>query len=143
MALALLWAGVAAAAESGLDQVRAEPNLERRSKLAMDNATSALKAAREAYAAGDTAGTIAKAAEIEQSVDLAYVSLTQTGKNARKSPRWFKYAEVETRELTRKLEDFQQQMSYGDRASFDQAKAKIQQVHDDLLTELMEGKKKK
>ena len=34
-------------------------------------------------------------------------------------------------------------MNFSDRAAFDKAKAKVQQVHDDLLTGLMEGKKKK
>lgn len=92
--MALVLASVASAQ---LDQARAEPNLEKRSKLALDNAVVALKAAREAYRSGDTAGANAKAEEIEESVDLAYTSLTQTGKNPRKSPRWFKHAEMETR----------------------------------------------
>ena len=138
--LILAMAGVARA---DLDQVRAEPNLEKRSKLALDNASTALKDAREAYNAGDLTAAAAKVDEIEQSVGLAFTSLVQTGKNPRKSPRWFKQAEVETRQLGRRLEDFQQQMSFSDRTILDKARAKVQQVHDDLLTGLMEGKKKK
>jgi len=50
---------------------------------------------------------------------------------------------METRELGRKLEDLQREMSYNDRPAFDKAKAKVQQVHDDLLRGLMEGKKRR
>ena len=132
-----------AAAQAELDQARAEPNLEKRSKLAMDNATAALKGAREAYRAGNSADTANKVKEVEESVNLAYSSLTETGKNPRKSPKYFKQAEMATRELTRKLDDFQHEMSYNDRASLDPVRAKVQQVHDDLLTGLMEGRKKK
>ncbi|MBZ5577432.1 MAG: hypothetical protein LAP40_12800 [Acidobacteriia bacterium] len=140
--LLLILAG-AALAFDGLDEARAEPNLERRSKLALDNAVAALKAAREAYAAGDTAQTEKQGGAIEESVDLAYASLLETGKNPRKSPRWFKHAEMETRELLRKVEDFQHQMGYNDRPLFDRVKAKLQQVHEDLLMGLMEGRKHK
>jgi len=142
LALALTLAG-AAAASTELDAVRAEANLEKRSKLALDNAASALRSAREAYQAGDTATVTAKTDEIGESVDLAYNSLTETGKNPRKSPKWFKHAEMETRELTRRLEDFAQQMNYNDRAILDKIRARIEQVHDELLTGLMEGRKKK
>lgn len=133
----------AGAASAQTDGARAEPNLEKRSKLALDEAAAALKEARTAYQAGETATVAAKAQQIEESVDLAYMSLVATGKNPRKSPRWFKHAEMETRELSRRLEDFQQQMGYNDRGVLDKAKAKVQQVHDDLLTGLMEGKRKK
>lgn len=142
LALVLTLAG-GAAASTELDAVRAEANLEKRSKLALDNAASALRSAREAYQAGDTATVTAKTDEIGESVDLAYNSLTETGKNPRKSPKWFKHAEMETRELTRRLEDFAQQMNYNDRAILDKIRARIEQVHDELLTGLMEGRKKK
>lgn len=142
LALALTLAG-GAAASTELDAVRAEANLEKRSKLALDNAASALRSAREAYQAGDTATVTVKTDEIGESVDLAYNSLTETGKNPRKSPKWFKHAEMETRELTRRLEDFAQQMNYNDRAILDKIRARVEQVHDELLTGLMEGRKKK
>lgn len=142
LALALTLAG-GAAASTELDAARAEANLEKRSKLALDNAASALRSAREAYQAGDTTTVTAKTDEIGESVDLAYNSLTETGKNPRKSPKWFKHAEMETRELTRRLEDFAQQMNYNDRAILDKIRARVEQVHDELLTGLMEGRKKK
>ena len=47
------------------------------------------------------------------------------------------------RDLLRKLDGFQQQMSFSDRPLLDKVKATVQQVHDDLLQGLMQGKKKK
>jgi len=136
-----LWGAGAARAE--LEQVRREPNLEKRSKLALENADAALKAARETYRAGDTADTTTKVNEIIESVDLAYSSLSETGKNPRKSPKYFKQAEMQTRELSRKLDDFQHEMSYTDRPSLDKVRLRVQEVHDELLTGLMEGRKKR
>ena len=120
----------------------AEHDLGRRSKLALDNAGAALKAAREAYQQGDSKALAVSAKEIQESVDLAWDSLESTGKNPRKNPRWFKQAEIETRNLLKKLETLQHDMGFEDRPVLDKAKARLQKVHDDLLTGLMEGKAK-
>jgi hypothetical protein len=120
----------------------AEHDLGKRSKLALENAGAALKTAREAYQLGDNPRVTAAAREFQESVDLAWDSLESTGKNPRKSPRWFKQAEIETRNLLKKLETLQHDMSFEDRAVLDNAKARLQKVHDDLLTGLMEGKSK-
>jgi hypothetical protein len=125
-----------------LKRAMAEPNLEKRSKLALDNARSAYQAAREAYQKGELEQVQAFANEIEESVGLAYQSLEQTGKNPRQNPRYFKSAEQETSQLVRRIDGFQQEMSYTERPMLDKAKARVQQVHDDLLLGLMEGKKK-
>jgi hypothetical protein len=125
-----------------LKRAQAETNLEKRSQLAMDNAAAQYQAARAAYDKGDTGQTAAAIAEIVESVDLADTSLRQTGKDPRKSSKWFKKAEMETRDLVRKLESFQQMMGYDDRPLLDKVKARVQQVHDDLLLGIMEGKHK-
>jgi hypothetical protein len=135
----LLLAGVVRA---DLGPAKAEPNLEKRSKLALDNAEQALKAARQEYAKGDDARVAALATEIRESVELAGASLQETGKNPRKSPKWFKRAEIETRDLLRRLDAFQQEMSMADRGVLDPVKAKVQQVHEELLLGVMEGKRK-
>ena len=125
-----------------LKQAQAEPNLEKRSKLALDNAITVLQAARHAYRDGDNEKAAALTAEVQESVELAFASLQQTNKDPRRSPRWFKSAEMATRDLLRKIESFQQDMSFADRPMLDKVKEKTQQVHDDLLLGLMEGKKK-
>jgi hypothetical protein len=138
-AILLLWAG---SVRATLDEARAEPNLEKRSVLALDNAVAALKEVRSAYNASDLPKAKEKAQEIEESVDLAYTSLEMTGKDPRRSPRWFKRAEMECNELLRSIDTLQHDMSFEDRPILDKTKGKVQQVHDDLLTGLMGGKRK-
>ena len=125
-----------------LKKALAETNLEKRSKLALDNALVAYQMAREAYTKGENEQLNVCVAEILESVDLAAASLEQTGKDPRKHPGYFKRAEIETRDLERRLEGFQQEMSYTERPLLDKVKARVQQVHDELLLGLMEGKRK-
>jgi hypothetical protein len=140
-ALAIVLVG-SASLRADLKRAMAEPNLEKRSQMAMDNAIAAYQAARAAYDKGETGQTEAAIAEIVESVDLADASLRQTGKDPRKSSKWFKKAEMETRDLVRKLESFQQMMSFDERPMLDKVKSRVQQVHDDLLLGIMEGKHK-
>lgn len=139
LALALMPAGLLRA---DLKAALAEHDLGKRSKLALDNAATALKAARDAYEKGESEKLAAAAGEIEESVDLAEVSLKSTGKNPRNSPKWFKQAEIAIRGLLKKMETFERDMSFTDRAVLDKAKARTLQVHDELLLGLMEGKPK-
>ena len=139
--LMLLAAG-AAPLRADLAQVKAEPNLEKRSKLALDYAEQTLKEARAAYAGGDSAKAAALIARVRGAVELAEQSLKETGKNPRRSPKYFKKAEIETRALLKRIEAFQDEMYVSDRPTLDPLRAKVQQVHDDLLMGIMEGKRK-
>ena len=125
-----------------LAQVRAEPNLEKRSRAALDLAEKSLRASRQAYADGDLEKTAALLDEMEQSVDLAETSLKETHKDPIKSPKHFKYAEIKTVDLLRKLEAYSQDMSVLDRPMVEKAKEKVQEVHDRLLHGIMTGKRK-
>jgi len=125
-----------------LKRAMAEPNLEKRSGLALENAAAALKLAHAAYDKGDNDEVAKDAAEVLESVDLAARSLAESGKNPRRSD-WFKKAEISTRALARRIQDFQDQMSYFDRPLLDKVKARVQQVHEELLLGVMEGKKKR
>jgi hypothetical protein len=125
-----------------LKRALAEPNLEKRAQLALENASAAYQTAKGAYDKGDNDEVAAAAKEIRESVDLAYASLQQTNKDPRKSPKWFKKAEIETRDLLRKLDSFQQDMSFSDRPLLEQTKSRVQQVHEELLLGLMEGRRK-
>ena len=125
-----------------LKAAMAEQDLGKRSKLALDNAAVALKAAREAYNQGDKEKATGATAEFVASIDLASESLKATGKNPRKSPKWFKQAEIATRDLIKKLDTFQRDMMFEDRPALDKAKSRTQEVHDELLLGLMEGKRK-
>src|SRR5258706_7875668 len=77
-----------------LATIRQEPNRERRSQLALDNANTALDAARRGYQAGDLHTAEAALDEVGEFVDLAYQSLPDSGKTARRNPGLYKRAEL-------------------------------------------------
>lgn len=124
-----------------LAAVRQEPNLERRSELALDNADVALTNAREAYKAGDFEKTQTEANEIEESVTLAYDSLRDTGKDPRRSPKFFKRAEMATRQLLRRIDGLIESMSVADRTALLVVRDRVSDVHDDLLNGIMKKRK--
>jgi hypothetical protein len=121
--------------------VRTEPNLERRSELALENANAALDQAREAYNGGDLTKVQFELDEVGESVDLAYQSLEETGKDARRNPKFFKRAELKTHDLLRRLEGIREAASYDDRALFEKLRERVAQVDDNLLKGLMSKKK--
>jgi len=139
--VALAWV-TAGSGATGLAQALAEPNLEKRARMALDESDTALAEARSAYEQGDSDMVTADAARIADSADLALLSLNQTGKDPRKSFRWFKVAEIRTRGLIRKLDALEREMSFADRPAIEKAKAEVERVHDKLLQGLMEGKPK-
>ena len=64
-------------------------------------------------------------AEMQESVELARTSLTETRKDPRRSPKWFKKAEIETRDLLRKIESFEQEMGFAERPMLEKAADRI------------------
>jgi hypothetical protein len=125
-----------------LAQVRAEPNLEKRSRVALENAEHSLKAGRQAYEAGDLKLTAELLDELQQSVLLAEKSLKETGKDPIKHPRYFKDAEKKTGDLVRRIEALSRDMNFADRPMADKVKEEVQEAHDRLLQSIMTGKKK-
>lgn len=139
------WAIVALACAplmADLAQVRTEPNLEKRSRAALENADRALKECRKAYEAGDLKATAALLEEVKESVNLADASLKETHKDPIKSPKHFKNAEIKTETLLRKLEGLSQDMNVADRPLVEKVKERVQEVHEGLLQGVMVGKKK-
>jgi hypothetical protein len=124
-----------------LARVQAELHPDKRAHMALDNADDALKQARDTYEKGDNEATAARVEEVERSVELAESSLKQTGKNPSRNPKHFKYAELKTRDLLRKLESFREGMSVADRPALDRVIGTVQKVHDALLDGIM-GKNK-
>jgi len=124
-----------------LAAVKSEPNLEKRSELALTNANTALDSARDSYGQGDLEKTQASLNEVMDSVDIAYQALSDTGKDPRKD-RFFKRAEMRTRELIRRLEGLSQTMSVADRGTVDKVRESVSEIHDNLLKGIMSKKKK-
>jgi hypothetical protein len=137
LALPLMLA-MALGLRADIPQIQAEPNLEKRSRLALDNADQALKLARESYDKSDLVNTAGLLAEVKASVELADASLKSTGKKPSRSPKAFKYAELKTSELLRRLETFAQDMNFADRPMIEPVKSTVQHVHDALLDAIME-----
>lgn len=125
-----------------LASIQQEPSLERRSQLAMDYAGVALDAARTAYQVSDLEKTKTSLSEVGAAVDLAYDSLQQTGKEARRDPKFFKRTELSTRQLLRRIEGMVESMSFDDRAVAEKVRDRVAAIHDDLLQGIMSKKKK-
>ena len=122
-------------------RVAAEPNLEKRSRLALDEAENAVKQAKQAYYAGNTQETQKEIDEVARYTEMAYAALESTGKNPRKSPKYFKYAEIKSRELIRRLDALAQEMDAADRGMVEPAKDRIRKVNEEILSGIM-GKKR-
>jgi hypothetical protein len=123
-----------------LSAIKTEPNLERRSDRAADNAVVAFDAAREAFDGGNIEKAKAALDEVRESVDLAYQSLEESGKDARRNPKFFKKAELKTRDLLRRLEGMAKAVSIEDRALVEKVRDRVAQVHDDLIKDIMKKK---
>jgi|SRR5579871_2982810 len=124
-----------------LATVKSEPNLERRSERALDNATAALAVAHDSYTANDLIKTQSALDELTESVDLAYNSLKETGKDPRNN-KFFKRAELKTRDLVRRLEGMRESLNLADRALVDKVRDHVSEVHDRLLEGIMTRKHK-
>ena len=129
------------AAAADLNAVKAEANLEKRSELALDHAGQTIDAARTAFQAGDGAKLEAALGEIGDSVDLSYSSLERTGKAPRNN-KYFKRAELRTRALLRRLQEFGHEVGIDLRPSVERIESRVQDVHDRLLASIMSKTKK-
>jgi len=142
MALALLFSFSAANLWAiDLASLQQEPNLERRSQLAIESANSALDSARISYQANEIDKTRASLNEAGDAVGLAYDSLKQTGKEARRDPKFFKRTELATRQMLRRIEGMAESMNFEDRSLLDKLRERVTAVHEDLLQDIMAKKK--
>jgi hypothetical protein len=139
--LALLWwFSTASLWAVDLNSAQQEPNLERRSQLAMESANSALDAARTAYQANDMDKTRASLDEVGEAVSLAYAALKQTGKEARRDPN-FKKTELATRQMLRRIDGMAEGMNFEDRPLVDKLRERVTAIHENLLQDIMAKKK--
>jgi flagellar biosynthesis/type III secretory pathway protein FliH len=134
----LIFLALAASAQD-LKSIREEPNPERRSELALDNANNAIDTAEDAYKAGQIEKMQAALTEVADSVDLSYESLSASGKNPRRD-KGFKKAEQRTREMLRRLDGFHQMVDFDLRASVEKVRDRVAAVNDNLLNGIMKKK---
>jgi hypothetical protein len=121
--------------------IQQEPNLERRSQMAMDYANSALDTARTAYQANDLEKTRTQLDQVGEAVDLAYSSLQKTGKEARRDPKFFKRTELATRQILRRIEGVAESMNFEDRSLAEKLRQRVAAIHEELLQDIMAKRK--
>jgi hypothetical protein len=115
-------------------------NLEQQARLALEKADKALSEAKAAYATHDLEKTKALVQEMLADVVLAEKSLADTGKDARRRPKQFKYGETKTREMLKRIDSLENDMDIDDREPVAAAKVKVQEIHDEWLLGIMGAK---
>jgi hypothetical protein len=120
--------------------LKSEPDLNRRSELALTNADEKIDQARQAYQAGNEAAEEAAIQEVAESVTLCYDSLEQTHSTPRKS-KYYKRAELKVSALMRRLNGFRDEVSFEFRPRVEAALKKLSDIHDQLLSDIMSKKK--
>lgn len=123
-----------------LGAVKSEPDLEKRSQLALANADHAVDEAREAYQSGNDQAEQAALQEVRESVQASYDALEHTNKPPRRS-KYYKNAELKVRALIRRLSSFRDEVSFDGRQSIDSVISKLSEVHDQLVNDVMSKKK--
>ena len=123
-----------------LSAVKAEPDLNKRSELALANADQQIDKAREAYSAGDDQSLQRALNEIRESVDVSYDALQQTHQQPRKS-KYYKRAELKVDALSRRVASFRDEVSFESRPPVADVFKHLSDVHDRLLADIMSKKK--
>ncbi len=131
---------VASAIRADLAEVKAEPNLEKRSEKALGNANNAIDEARTAYKAANYDGFKSRIQEVGESAELSYQSLEDTGKAARRSPKFFKRAEMKMHALTKRLDALSSEISIDDRVEVEAVRKKLSDLEDKIVFEIMTKK---
>ena len=118
--------------------VMAEPNLEKRSDLALKEAENELTAATNVYAGASELKAFETHIEAVGSLaQFSLKSLRDSGKRANKSPKYFKRAELKLRSLLRRLDNLQREVSGEDRPAVEKTKTLVSTVHDQILSDIM------
>ncbi|HVT92095.1 MAG TPA: hypothetical protein VHD76_04580 [Bryobacteraceae bacterium] len=124
----------ASALAADLGSVKAEPDPNKRSELAIENANAALDEARVASQAGDEAKLNAALREISESAEVCYGSLKASGEKPHRS-KYYKRAELRLRKLLRRLSGFVDELPLEQRAPAAEAQQAVQTIHDRILTD--------
>jgi hypothetical protein len=123
-----------------LADIKGEPDLNRRSELALMNADERIDQARQAYMIGDEAAEQAAIQEVADSVTVCYESLEKTRSDPRKS-KYYKRAELKVSALMRRLNGFRDEVSFDFRPNVEAVLKRLSDIHDELLSDIMSKKK--
>ena len=109
--------------------------------MPLQAAESAFQSAKKASKEGDIAVEAAGLAGVREAVDLAMKSLEESGKDARRNPKYFKKAEIALRKLTRDLDDFKFAKGADERKPAEELLTAVHEAHDKVLLGIMTKKK--
>ena len=123
-----------------IGQVKSEPDLERRSELALADADRDMDLLKQAFTGGDEKAEHEALLEVRELVDVSYDALEHSKQAPRRS-KYYKNAELHLRALLRRLNSFRDQVSFDGRAAVDAVIQRVSDVHDELLTAIMSKKK--
>jgi hypothetical protein len=128
-------------AAGDLTAARNEKNPEKSYWLALENGSQAIAEARKHLQEMRLEPLTKSLEEAVESVRFANDKLYSTGKSPSKNSKHFKRAELKMRDMVRKLDALVQEAGVDDRPPIEQARKTIQQIHDDLLLDIM-GRRK-
>jgi len=125
------------AQRGSLAEIEAIADRETRSRRALAFASGQLDIVSKAYRDDDLAAGRQALENMGEAVDLAVSSLEATGKYARRHPRHFKHAEIQTRKLLVQLKQLHSKLYLGDQADSDGIIERIEAANARLLRGLM------
>ena len=123
-----------------IEAVKSEPDLERRSELALAGADKQIDAAKQAFSGGDEKAQAQALVEVQELVNVSYDALEHANKAPRKS-KYYKNAEMKVTALLRRLNSFRDQVGFESREAVDSVIKRVSYVHDELLAAIMSKKK--
>jgi len=124
-----------------LEAVKKEPDLQKRSDMALDAAMEALKEARALPTEGGSVDDLQKRMDtMIEAVELSLKSLRDTGKRPNKLTRYYKRGELKTREMQKQIENLVQALAFDSRPPAEKAQARLAVLHDEFLFGVMSGK---
>ncbi len=125
------------ATDDPLVAVKAEEDLEKRSKLALEYARKSVGRVAAAYEAADRETARAILASILEAAQLSEESLDETGKVARKKPKHFKRAEIGVRKLLGDLQDLDRTLTFDERQDLKPIIERLDEINSRLLERIM------
>jgi hypothetical protein len=117
-----------------LESVKAEPNLDRRADLALENANTALEKAKTSYKESEYKKGQTSVLEIRDSVEVCLEALKATGKDPRKNVRQFKKVEQRIQLLIRRLKGLELEVSVEDRPTIKKVEERLEDINDEIVS---------
>jgi hypothetical protein len=132
---------LALVAAPSLDEIKKEPDLEKRCERALEAAESALKSSKALLAEGGSVDELQQRMEIVVGgVELSLQALHDTGKRPYKLERSYKRGELKTREMLKQLDSLVAAIAFDNRPPAEKARDRLLVLHEEYLLGAMSGK---